>query len=421
MAGKEQTQEAKNVRKPQPATVPAPQAAAPEAAETTPEAAVQRAAGPSGLRPGDVAALQRSGGNMAVQRVLASQVQRQDEKTDKASEPKLAGKKFDDFDGKQYRISGRAPNRKIEEVKRAEEPNGSGGTRVAYYAMGEVVDFKSKMPLVAYYPEPVSLGNWYPAVTHLNGMNVETQSGIQDAVALQETINTSLDESMNEKGVALQQSAVDVLYTYSAKRSNFLVDLFDCVKGKVGVEDTVTQSQETLMLDAVHNKQRVTVSAHSRGTIKTDNAVRTVYKVLTKEFLKDAKQDPEVRAAYEKALEKASSSEDSQLSPDMVADMASEEKAKQVAAKRAEAEMNAYIQLIYAGNAVSFPSKVLKSDLYVGKSDMVSFFVGTYTKTGADVFSNGKATMHKVSGGHGFKENYVKHVGGKIAEDLKAR
>ncbi len=418
MAGK-QTQETKDVRKPQPTPISSPQAAP----EATPGEAVQRTAGSSGLRPGDVAALQRSSGNMAVQRVLAAQVQREDEKTDKtASEPKLAGKKFDDFDGKQYRISGRAPNRKIEEVKRAEEPNANGGSRVVYYAMGEVVDFKNKMPLVAYYPEPVSLGDWYPAVTHLNGMQVVPQSGIQDAVTLQETINTALDEGMDKNGVALQQSAVDVLYTYSAKRSNFLVDLFDCIKGKVGVEDAVTQSQETIMLDAVRNKQRVTVSAHSRGTIKTDNAVRTVYKVLTKEFLKDAKQDPEVQAAYEKALEKASEmGEDSQLAPDMIADMASEEKAKQVAAKRAEAEMNAYIQLIYAGNAVSFPSKILKTDLYVGKSDMVSFFVGTYTKTGAETLSNGKATMHKVSGGHGFTANYVKHVGNRIAEDLKTR
>lgn len=386
--------------------------------------AVQRSAQPDVMRAADVTALQRSGGNMAVQRMLGSQLQRAATKTEEktASKPKLAGKKFADYDAKQYRISGRAPNRKIEEVQRSEEDDGSGKSKVVYYALGEVVDFKGKMPRVSYYATPVSLGNWAPGVTHVNGMNVAPESGMASAEALQESINTNLDTSMKSDGVALEQSAIDVLYTYSAKRSNFFLDVFECIKGKFGAQDAVTDSQEQLMLDAVHQKNRVTVSAHSRGTIKTDNAVRSVYKMLSKEYMEESKKSSEVSSAYAKTLKlTAELDQEQMLDPELVADIASKEVTKQVAAKLAETNMNAYIQLIYAGNAVWFPTKVLKSDLYVGNKDFVSIFCGTYTKLGAKLKSKSKATLHSVKGGHGFEENYVKHVGAKIAEDILKR
>src|SRR5690606_38033072 len=72
-----------------------------------------------------------------------------------------AGKKykkdFSDFDSKQFRVSGRAPHRVVEEVKRSVGDDG----KVTYYATGLVTGFNGKAPAIAPYPEPVSLGDWY--------------------------------------------------------------------------------------------------------------------------------------------------------------------------------------------------------------------------------------------------------------------
>jgi hypothetical protein len=102
--------------------------------------------------------------------------------------------------------------------------------------------------------------------------------------------------------------------------------------------------------------------------------------------------------------------------------MALEGQAQQYADKQAREEMDLYIQLVYAGNAVSYPSSVLKVEMFVGSSDMVSMGVGTYTKLGAKVASgNSKTKLHKQSGGHGFTENYANPVGKTIAEDIEDR
>ncbi len=377
------------------------------------------------LSPHDVLNLQQMGGNRAVGRMLATKNRLKKGQKEKIVTPDKKTK-FDDFDGKQYRVAGEAPNRVVQEVKRSEEVDEKGDRRPVYYALGEVRGFQGKMPIMAYYPQPINLGNWYPSVTHLNGMNVAPQSGIADAVALQESVNQSLEEANAKQGVALSQDAVDVLYTYSAKRSNFFLDVLDCIKGKIGVEDTATERQEQLMLDAVRNKNRVTVSAHSRGTIKTDNAVRNAYEILSQEYVEKARRSQEVQEVYNQALFKAQVESDSSkknyVSPEIIAEVVRDEKAKQVAKEMAKADMNAYIQLIYAGNAVTFPSSVLKADMYVGKKDMVSLFFGSYTGKWAKWASKNKKTdLHKVSGGHGFKQNYVKHVGDKIAEDVGKR
>jgi hypothetical protein len=328
---------------------------------------------------------------------------------------------YDDFDGKQYRVFGRKPNRIVEEVKRK-----LVNKKPVYFAMGQVVEFQGAMPVVRYYDKPVSLGEWYPQVTHLNGMNVRPQSGIESALALQESINQTLDEKMQEGGVALKQDAVDVLYTYSAQRgegmSGFVGDVFDCIKGKVGIDDQVTLSQTDLMLDAVARQKRTTVSAHSRGTIKTDNAVRNVHKLLVERYSGPARKNAEViRKAKENARWLVQSSL-AEFDYKTAYSMALEGQAQQYADKQAREEMDLYIQLVYAGNAVSYPSSVLKVEMFVGSSDMVSMGVGTYTKLGAKVASgNSKTKLHKQSGGHGFTENYANPVGKTIAEDIEDR
>jgi hypothetical protein len=307
---------------------------------------------------------------------------------------------FSDFDTKQFRVSGRAPNRTIEEVKRVVMEDG----RVVYYAMGLVTGFNGKVPMIAPYPEPISLGDWYPSVTHINGMAVAPKSGILSAEALQESVNSALG---TDGDVALGQEAVDVLYTYSAQRGGVVSDVWDCIKGKVGVEDPATEKQMEIMLDAVHNKHRVTVSAHSRGTIKTDNAVMSVHDMLSQEIL------PEARAeVFDEAVAYWTNNDPGLgIPPESLALIT----VQRTAGDRAKALMNQYIQLVYAGNAVSYPSSILKPTLYVGGLDPVSMFVGSYTKTFMGAKSVGKTA------GHGFVENYVPSVGKEIAKDIKSR
>lgn len=327
---------------------------------------------------------------------------------------------YDDFDGKQYRIYGRKPNRIIEEVKKRTIDD-----KPVYFAMGQVVDFQGNMPVVRYYPQPISLGDWFPQVTHLNGMNTKPQSGLESALALQESVNINLDQNMKEEGVALRQDAIEVLYTYSAQRgdgmSGFAADVFDCIKGKVGVNDTVTTSQTDLMVTAVNTKKRITISAHSRGTIKTDNAVRDAYAQLIEQYMPAGRKDPEVikdAAEYARNLVESGMGFDQETAYSLGLEAA----ARQYADKLARKNMDAFIQLVYAGNAVSYPSSALPVEMFVGSSDLISMGVGTYTELGAKLASgNSKTKLHKQSGGHGFSDNYASPVGATIAKDIQKR
>ncbi|MGK7910510.1 MAG: hypothetical protein AB4050_03360 [Synechococcus sp.] len=327
---------------------------------------------------------------------------------------KTYGSDFSDFDSKQFRVSGQAPNRHIEEVKRREMEDGS----VMYYATGLVTNFKGSAPMVAPYPEPIPLGNWYPKVTHINGMAVAPKSGILSAAALQESVNSALG---GKDDVAFGQDAVDLLYTYSAQRGNVVFDLVDCIKGKLEIEDEATGKQEEIMLDAVHRKQRVSVSAHSRGTIKTDNAVRNVHDELTKELM------PEIRSlrleesiAYWEINDPGLG-----LDPETLAELS----ISGFAAQEAKRQMNEFIQLIYAGNAVQHPSAFVDIQMYVGGLDLVSMFVGTYSDLGRKIDAaigtggskNSKLDSVGSTKGHGFVGNYVPSVGKEIADDLQKR
>jgi hypothetical protein len=309
---------------------------------------------------------------------------------------------FSDFDSKQFRVSGRAPNRIVEEVKRKDDSSG----KVTYYATGLVTGFKGKAPVVAPYPDPISLGDWYPQVSHINGMAVAPKSGIQSAMALQESVNQALGGE-SDVDVAMGQDAVDVLYTYSAQRGGLFADVWDCIKGKVGVEDPATEKQVEIMLDAVHRKKRVTVSAHSRGTIKTDNAVMEAHKRLSAERLPQVRTDmaDDVRAYWEQ------NDPGIGLTPEMLAEMSFQG----IAEKQIKEEMNLYVHLIYAGNAVQYPSSIVPPTLYAGGLDFVSMFVGSYTKLLTGAKSPGALK------GHGFVGNYVPQVGAEIADDIRKR
>ncbi|MBK9125186.1 MAG: hypothetical protein IPM16_18970 [Chloroflexi bacterium] len=348
------------------------------------------------LQGREVVQLQRLIGNRATARIVATQ--RIQPAPTKALQRK--GKDFSDLDSTQFRVSGGKTDRKIEVVERTQKPNG----QVVYFATGEVTGFNGKRPIIRQYDVPVSLGNWYPSVTHINGMAVAPQSGLNSAVALLDAVNDAMGSATDS---AFDQSAIDVLYTYSAQRGGLVSDLWDCIKGKVRVNDRATGKQVEIMLDAITRKKRTTVSAHSRGTIKTDNAVRKVHKKTTRDLL------PSLRKQHYNALVKKWEGADTGIGigPKEMAEMElyrmAEQEAKQV--------MDRYIQLIYAGNAVQYPSSALKPTLFVGGLDFVSMTVGSYTKLISGAKSVGKLA------GHGFSKNYSKAVGTAIAQDIRNR
>ncbi len=316
---------------------------------------------------------------------------------------------YRDLNTTQYRIT----SKKIELVKRVERRDGS----VGYLAVGEVKDFEGNRPRVVMYAQPLDLKDWAPQVTHINGMNVNPQGGIKDAQALHGAMVSSLKGSGEVTLNESEEQKLAVLYTYSATRG-FGHDLVECLAGKVGLDDEATQNQETLMLDAVRHKRRTTVSAHSRGTIKTDNAVRNVHKQLSSGYMRLTYNGPEAHLAAEEARKFAvthGSAPD--LDPDMLAEIARMVKARQLADEKASGEMDKYIHLIYAGNAVQFPSQAVQLNLVVAKGDPITILVGKYAKFAAAK----NVKMTKVSGGHGFDENYAKKVGELIIADMASR
>jgi len=331
-----------------------------------------------------------------------------------ATEVKPKGKKNEDFDNTQYRLTGKPPARKIELVVRRTRDDGTP----YYEATGEVTGWQKKLPIIRQYDKPVDLGNWAPRVTHINGMAVTPQSGMTSAETLLDSVQGKIAAAGDD--VAVDPDAIDVLYTYSTIRGNVVGDLWDCLKGKARVRDDVTKSQEQLMLDAVAAKRRIHVSAHSRGTIKTDNAVRSVFKILSGQYTQEliAKQD---RALAREARARAKELESTGLiDGGMAYDMALQQLAEQKAKQRAKTDMDKYIQLVYGGNAVSYPSSVIPVTLFVGSKDPISLGVGTYTKSGAKWASgNKRSTMRKLPGGtHGYTPNYAKPIGREIGEDI---
>jgi hypothetical protein len=198
-----------------------------------------------------------------------------------------------------------------------------------------------------------------------------------------------------------------MLYTYSAQRGNPAVDVWDCIKGKLGIDDEATEKQQQIMLDAINEQRRVTVSAHSRGSIKTDNAVRNVFKIVTDGVL------PEVRS--EKWDEAVEYWENNDPGIGIDAETLAQVTIVGMAEERAKEIMNRYIQLIYAGNAVQYPSSALPPRMFVGGMDPVSMFVGSYTKTFGGTTSVGKTK------GHSFVSSYVPAVSQAIAQDIQNR
>lgn len=323
------------------------------------------------------------------------------------------------IDGKQYRISGRKPNRKVEEVVRLTNVEGE----VYYAAIGEVVDFNQNIPVVDTYPTPIDLGDWYPRVTHLNGMSVKATAGINGASELQEAINQRIDDGLKSEGGKVLQNSIDVLYTYSATLGTPL-DLKSCIQGKAKYgEDQVVESQKQIMLDAVRSKRRVIVSAHSRGTIKTDNAVRKVHADLSKDYKSQLENSKEVRELCLGKYNTLPDEKQKKMSEEAAITKFSPEILKALAESEASMSMDTFIKLIYAGNAVYRPSKKLEVKMFVTKADKISYFCGTHTDKGSRKGSHKNNSVDKLGDKNrlgnvhkfGF---YAEQVGQEAAEDI---
>lgn len=310
---------------------------------------------------------------------------------------------FNDLNATQYLVSAGGA---IEAIDRREEDG-----QVVYYRTGSVTTGNGEKPTVVDYGEAIPMPEgWMPTVTHINGMMVKPNEGLGSALRLQQELENAGGEAL------LGADVPAVLYTYSAHRG-FVTDLAECIWGKLYQDDDATDRQTQIMLDAVAGQHRTTVSAHSRGTIKTDNAVRTAHAQISAGFLDAALADPVVQQNAADAARAAARGGGPGLSASMLEPMYRRLCAREHADGLATAELDKYVQLIYAGNAVQFPSNSVNLKLVVAGSDPVTIGVGKYF-----AFAKGNKTeMTDVEGGHGFDENYAATVAGLIIADLEAQ
>lgn len=311
---------------------------------------------------------------------------------------------FDDLNATQYLVSAGGM---IEAIDRREEDG-----EVVYYRTGSVTVGDGDRPTIQPYPQAIAMDRgWLPTVTHINGMMVKPKGGLGSAIRLQQELENAAGDTL------IAADVPSVLYTYSAHRG-FVTDLAECIWGKLYQDDDATDRQTQIILDAVSNQHRTTVSAHSRGTIKTDNAVRNAHAKIRSDFLPKAMADPAVAQLASDAARLAA-----QMNPQLGLSAAMLERvylpvfAREAADRLATAELDRYVHLIYAGNAVQFPSAAVNLNLIVAGSDPVTIGVGKYFR-----FAKGERTkMTDVAGGHGFNTNYASTVAQLIIADLEAQ
>lgn len=311
---------------------------------------------------------------------------------------------FNDLNATQYLVSAGGL---IEAINRDTDADGN----VVYYRTGSVSRGEGDRPTITPYDpvRPMPPG-WLPTVTHINGMMVKPNSGLGSAIRLQQEL-----ERAGADGALLAADVPQVLYTYSAHRG-FVTDLAECIWGKLYQDDDATDRQTQIMLDAVANQHRTTVSAHSRGTIKTDNAVRNAHAEISRGHLDAGLTDPRVAADARDAA-RAAADTGLGLSPAMLEHVYVRLFAQERADRVATEEMDRYVQLIYAGNAVQFPSAAVNLNLVVAGSDPVTIAVGKYFRRA----KGSKTKMTDVEGGHGFNSNYAATVADLVIADLKAQ
>jgi len=263
-------------------------------------------------------------------------------------------RQFRQYDGKRYLVCTCNGKTSAEEL-RFDEAAGE------YYAIGRLPDppfgrgDEVPAPIKPYHQEKIRKP--LPGLTHLNGIDVTPAQGIQSARVLSGAVR---DGCPQEDGCGC------VLYTYSETQGS-AKDFSDCLGAKMGLDDRVTKIQERDMRQAIESsdptRRPLVISAHSRGSIHTDNAWKNVRDDLADKYYKQNpdKYDnsPEAIQAEKDAIAAQQAANatnpDAAVSPAMAGRVARRQKAKDMAERDANKTMNENVHVVTSGNAIRFP------------------------------------------------------------------
>lgn len=280
-----------------------------------------------------------------------------------------------ELDGRQFKVCRtRDPadaSRTVESIEEVERRN--DGTYVAVGSVDPSVGLASPADVRRYAaPRPVPPS--FPAISHLNG------------------IDNSPDEALAESSWIADHLVADcpayprqacVLATYSADRGT-IGDVAEAALAKVNVRWwKVQQQQERQMQDAIGSGRRITISAHSRGSIHTENAWREVRAAETSRLLKEQgatyAQDPSVKRAVDAASK-------TNRHTDIGTRRFEEARARRRAMRRlAETDaadlLNRHVTVVTSGNAVWMPDPSRRAIALVaegpdGGKDLISTWFG---------------------------------------------
>ncbi len=192
------------------------------------------------------------------------------------------------------------------------------------------------------YESPRPVSDAFPAISNLNGQLTSPDGMIRDASAVADRLVRRCPRHPRQ---------ACVLATYSATRGP-VGDTVQSMFAKWNIAgDRVQQRQEAQMEDAIRSGRRITISAHSRGTIHTENAWRAVHdRTADRLLLQNGAtyaRDPSVAAA-ERA---AHVGDRTGLGPELAARRAMRRLAEADAAEI----LNRHVSMIGSGNAVWFP------------------------------------------------------------------
>lgn len=229
-----------------------------------------------------------------------------------------------------------------------------------------------------------------PSVTHVNGIDVTPAGGLGSAQKLQQAIagtpGCAGDVTSNEKGTAATGGGTPcancgcVLYTYSEDLGT-IGDLVQCVGAKGGWTGRVTATEVQMMRDAIANGSVITMSAHSRGSILTEDAWQIVFDGLRTDYM----NSPAGRDAADK-IRAQFAAQYGDTDDGGMWELWAQNAINDDAGRHAGNTLNDHVMVVSSGNAVSFYNPYENGYRVVSSSngwsvDPVNVFTGS-THTG---------------------------------------